>query len=57
MNIDKRIELVLTKCDALRGEINKLESFVNTCNSEAVLQMHKTKEELNSSFNTELIHI
>jgi hypothetical protein len=57
MNREERIEIALTKGGALRGEMNKLESLVNTCNSEAVLQMHRTTEELSFTYGADLINI
>ncbi len=57
MNLDEKIVLALIKAPVLEEQINKLERYVNTCDPEAVLQMHKTKGSLNDALSAELIHI
>lgn len=57
MNRDERMILALNKAPVLEREMSKLERFVNTCNPETVLQMHKTKGSLNDAISVELIHI
>ena len=57
MNRDERIVLAMIKAPVLEEQMNKLDRYVNTCDPEAVLQMHKTKGSINDALSAELIHI
>ena len=57
MKRDERIVLALIKAPALEGEMSKLKRFIDTCDPEAILQMHKTKGGLNDALSAEVIHI
>lgn len=57
MERDERIKLALAQIGLLRGEMNRLISIVDSCDPEAVLQMQKVKDELNFTFNADLIHM
>lgn len=57
MDRDERRVLALIKAPALEGEMSKLKRFVDTCDPEAILQMHKTKGNLNDALSTEIIHM
>lgn len=54
---DDIMKLVPSKAGALIGEIRNLKSLVDTCDPGAVLQMHRTREDLEFTFKAELIHI
>lgn len=56
-NSDDIMKLVPPMAGALRGEIRNLKSLADACNPGTVLQMHKTKAELEFTFKAELIHI